>query len=63
MERIFHYNTIFDTFGGILEDGTKAVCIAITDEEENRVDCHILHPDVAKDLGNELIKVVKELMT
>ena len=63
MDQIIHYNTTLDTFGGMLEDGTKAVCIAITDEEKNCIDCHVLPPDIAKDLGNELIRIAKKLMT
>lgn len=63
MDQIIHYSIELNTFGGMLEDGTKAVCLEFMDKERNCADYYPIPLDVAMDLGNELIRIAKKLMT
>lgn len=61
MDQIIHYSIKLNTFGGILEDGTKAVCLELMDKERNCIDCYPIPLDVAMDLADEIVRITKEL--
>lgn len=51
------FNVSIDTFGGILEDGTKAVCLRITDRDTDESYGLPIPIDMAKNLGQEIIRL------
>ena len=56
-----HYSVALDTFGGMLPDGSAAVGLVFTDKETRQDEAYPLPLDLAEDLGNELIRLAKEM--
>lgn len=55
------FNVAIDTFGGIIEDGSKAVCLAITDKDTGEEYGLPIPKDIAKDLGQEIVRLSNNL--
>lgn len=56
-----YYAISLDTFGGELEDGSKAVCLLFSDNDTNDKDAYPIPLDVAEDLANEIIRISRIL--
>ena len=61
MKSIIHYAVSLDTFGGVLEDGTKAVCLSFDDKDSGECHNFPIPIDIAEDLGPEISRLVKKL--
>ena len=55
-----HFHVSLDTFGGMLED-KPTIVLSFTDKESGEIDCYPLPMEMSEDLGNELIRLTKEL--
>lgn len=49
-----HYNVHLDTFGGVMPDGSKAVCLVFTDKELGEAHAYPIPIEVAEDLADEI---------
>lgn len=56
-----HYAVSLDTFGGELEDGSKAVCLVFKDKDTNAEDAYPIPIDIAEDLGMEIRRIAEKL--
>lgn len=59
MAKNLHFTASLNTCAAELNDGSKAVCLSFYDKETINLDIYPLSPEIAEDLGHELIRLSK----